>query len=585
MPKVNALGLRLGLRSMTVVFAVVILVLAWISVGVVLQSKWDDAIEAEFRQNTNLARALQEQTVRVLASVDQATLRMRDAVLENSPPTQPLPRGYTPTLQASFYAQYANETGLTPHILTQLSLVGPDGRFLGSNIDPTGERTGHVDLSDREHIQVHLKPSQTNAPLQLMTSNGLFIGKPVLGKVSGKWTVQVSRKVARSDGTVLGVIVASINPSYFEQVYQQVQLGRSGGITLIGDDNTIRARVVGGESKGMGTAVQLPPNHPSRTGWKEEGHYISRSAVDGVERIFGFHRVGSYPLIVGVSTSIDTATAEWEDTRNVALVLMALFSLAMIGGMLVFIGSLRQLELKNASLQLSEAQAQSANRAKSEFLAAISHELRTPLTSIRGFAELMELRLEQPKFKEAATLIRKASEHLNTLLSEILDLAKVEAGAMPITPEPQNIHELVQATADFFALSASDKNLSLDVSVAPGTPDHLTCDGLRLKQILNNLISNAIKFTEHGGVRIEVEATDSRVLFHVVDTGAGIPAHLHDTIFEKFRQGNDRVSYEHGGTGLGLALSRALADLMQGSLSVQSEEGRGSRFTLALPKR
>jgi signal transduction histidine kinase len=115
-------------------------------------------------------------------------------------------------------------------------------------------------------------------------------------------------------------------------------------------------------------------------------------------------------------------------------------------------------------------------------------------------------------------------------------------------------------------------------------PESLLCDGLRLKQVLNNLLSNALKFTESGTVRIEVDATPDTVRFHVVDSGPGIPAHLHETIFEKFRQGNDRVSYQHGGTGLGLALSRALAALMGGTLGVESQEGQGARFTLRLPR-
>ena len=259
-------------------------------------------------------------------------------------------------------------------------------------------------------------------------------------------------------------------------------------------------------------------------------------------------------------------------------------TLASLAGAGMFLRSLRQLENTNHALQISEAQAQSASRAKSEFLAAVSHELRTPLTSIRGFAELMEMRLEQPRFKDQARMIRKAAEHLNELLTEILDLAKVEAGAMPVTPEPVALAELLQSTLDFFSVTAAQKSLDLKLQLAPSTPQTLLCDGLRLKQILNNLLSNALKFTQEGCVTIEVEGSEDRVSFHVVDTGPGIAPELHDTIFERFRQGNDRVSYEHGGTGLGLSLSRALAGLMGGTLTVQSSPGEGARFTLQLPR-
>ncbi|MDD0839743.1 ATP-binding protein [Curvibacter sp. HBC61] len=543
---------------------------AWVAVALMLNLKARDAIEAEVRQNTNLARVLQEQTVRVLATVDQATLRMRDAVIAGN-------------LSPAELSSIANETGLVPQILTQLSLVGADGRFQGSNIDPTGEKTGHVDLSTREHIQVHTRPEAVPSATQQMSENGLFIGKPVLGKVSGKWTIQLSRKITRPDGQLLGVVVASVNPAYFEQVYQGVALGAQGGVTLLGSDRFVRARVIGGQPVGMGSEIPPSPNAASVASNSPHGSSITTSAFDKIERVSAYHRVGNYPLRVFVLTSTEGALADWRSLRNLSVVLTALFTLATLIGAGVFLSGVRKLEQQNQALALSEAQAQSASRAKSEFLAAISHELRTPLTSIRGFAELMEMRLEQPRFKEQAGMIRKAAEHLNALLSEILDLAKVEAGAMPVTPEPVAVQDLVSSTLDFFGVTAAQKGLDLRLDMRPTAPAQLMCDSLRLKQILNNLLSNALKFTHDGSVTVAVDSTAESVCFHVIDTGPGIPAHLHETIFERFRQGNDRVSYEHGGTGLGLALSRALAGLMGGTLQVASVEGEGAHFTLTLP--
>jgi len=558
------------LRWVVVISSVLVLVLAWGGVLIELNGKRQDAIKAEIRQNANLALALQEQTLRVLAAVDQATLRLSDSVREGH-------------FQVEDYSRFANETGLVPDILTQLSYVGADGRFVGSNIDPGGGKTGHVDLSEREHIRVHLQPDLVKDAAGQMSADGLFIGKPVLGKVSGKWTIQLTRKISAADGRALGVVVASLNPRYLEEVYGRVRLGDQGVVSLLGDDRSIRARVVGGQSKGMGTVLPAAPFMDSGR-LPTEGYDVRRTPVDGVERIVAYHRVGSHPLQVVVATTTETALGEWRSTRAVAYALNGLFTLTVLGAAMIFLAGVRQLEVKNRALQASEAQAQSANQAKSEFLAAISHELRTPLTSIRGFAELMELRLEDPRFREQAGLIRKAAEHLNTLLTEILDMSKVEAGAMTLNPEPQVLADLLQATADFFAVSAADKGLTLSVRIDPAAPTSLVCDGLRLKQILNNLLSNAMKFTKAGSVTIELDATPEQVRVHVVDTGPGIPAELHEAIFEKFRQGSARVSYEHGGTGLGLALARALAELMGGTLTVMSEEGHGTRFTLGLPR-
>lgn len=551
-------------------FCLLVLGMAWGAVLLELRSKRDDAIAAEVRQNVNLARALQEQTVRVLAAVDQATLRMREQVMHGR-------------FRAQDAERFANETGLVPDILTQLSFVGPDGRFVGSNIDPTGEKTGHVDLSEREHIRAHLHPELVREVAGQLSRSGLFVGKPVLGKVSGKWTIQLSRAIVDGNGKRLGVVVASLNPRYLEQVYGLVHLGPQGIVSLVGEDLSVRARVAGGESNGMGMLV-------AGTGfWTQrpvplEGHEVRASAVDGIERIIAHRRVGDYPLQILVGTTTDAALAQWRETRTVALVLTSLLSVAVVAVALVFLRSVRQLEAKNRALQLSEAQAQSANQAKSEFLAAVSHELRTPLTSIRGFSELMEHRLENPRFREQAGLIRKASEHLNALLTEILDLSKVEAGAMTLNPEPQDLADLLQSTVDFFAVSAADKGLQLSLRIAPDAPSTLVCDGLRLKQILNNLFSNAMKFTKEGSVTLELDATPEQVRVHVVDTGPGIAPEQQELVFERFRQGHGRVSYEHGGTGLGLALSRALAELMGGTLTLQSVLGQGARFTLSLPR-
>lgn len=570
----NRLGYRLAqmkLSRMVVIVASVFMVLAWAGVIEILNLKWHDAINGELRQNTNLTRALQEQTVRVLATADQATLRMRDLVLSGE-------------FNAADFKQLANETGLVPEILTQLSLIGPDGRLVGSNLDPTGEKSGHVNLSEREHFKVHTSPDEVPEAVKQLRANGLFVGKPVLGKVSNKWTVQLSRKIERADGTLLGVIVASLNPSYFEQVYQGVDLGENGGVTLIGDDRTIRTRVMGGRPIDMGRLVPGAPEEQQGVG-AAQGSFVRTSRLDQMERIYSYRRVADYPLIVYVSTSTEAALADWRSLRNVTLLLMSLFTLAIAGAAVIFLSGVRQLEEKNHALEISEAQAQAANRAKTEFLAAISHELRTPLTSIRGFAELMEMSLPQPRQKEQAGMIRKGAEHLNALLSEILDMVKVEAGAMPVNVEPVLLRDLLAGTVQFFSLTAADKGLSLELDMQAQVPATLQGDSLRLKQILNNLLSNALTFTQQGRIVVQAEVIGKDLLVHVIDTGPGIPAELHELIFEKFRQGNDRVSYEHGGTGLGLALSRALAELMGGRLTLKSAVGEGSRFTLQLPIR
>jgi signal transduction histidine kinase len=554
MPHRHPPSSRVRLSVLASAFAALLLVIVWLSVLAVLASKRNDAIEAERRQSVNVANVLGEQTLRVIATLDQACRRVADAVVEQPDQVPDLIR-------------FANETGMAPRILAQLSLVGADGRFVGSNLDPDGSKSKHVDLSTREHVRVHLDPATLPQDTPQLISDGLFIGKPVLGKVSGKWTIQLSRKIIDAQGRTLGVVVASLDPSYFEDVYRGVDVGPQGVVALIGADLNLRARVMGGQSKGMGT--QLTHSALEEHLAEPAGSYMAASSVDGLTRLTAFRRVAAYPLDVTVSTSLEDALAAWRNTRSVMLTLTAVLSGVVLVATVSFVIGLRRLERTNDALQVSEAQA--ASRAKSEFLAAISHELRTPLTSIRGFAELMELRLEQPKFREQAGLIRKGAEHLNDLLTEILDFTKLEAGAMPLNAEPVVLRPLIDGTANFFAIAAAAKGLNLEARVAEDVPEQLSCDGLRLKQILNNLLSNAVKFTQEGQIQLLVERGEGTVLFHVQDTGPGIPADMQEAVFERFRQGNARVSYEHGGTGLGLALARGLAELMEGRLLTPTE--------------
>ncbi|HEY1550577.1 MAG TPA: response regulator, partial [Kofleriaceae bacterium] len=228
---------------------------------------------------------------------------------------------------------------------------------------------------------------------------------------------------------------------------------------------------------------------------------------------------------------------------------------------------------------------QRANEYKSQFLANMSHELRTPLNSSLILAKLLadnrdkNLNEEQVKFAET---IYSAGNDLLTLINDILDLSKIEAGMLDVRPEPVTIRRTIDDLRSAFAQVATQKGLELDFVVGAGV-DALETDPTRLNQIIKNLLSNALKFTEHGGVTLTIEQHRDVLTFAVRDTGIGIPADQHERIFEAFRQVDAASTRKFGGTGLGLSISRDLARLLGGDLRVASEPGRGSTFTLALP--
>ncbi|MBX3186530.1 MAG: response regulator [Labilithrix sp.] len=246
------------------------------------------------------------------------------------------------------------------------------------------------------------------------------------------------------------------------------------------------------------------------------------------------------------------------------------------------------LERQRDDLTRAQADLQRASTYKSEFLANMSHELRTPLNSSLILAKLLldnregNLNPEQVKF---AQTIYSAGNDLLTLINDILDLSKIEAGKLDVRPETIPLARLVDELLDGFKPIAQDKRLDIGAQLDDDLPAVIETDPTRLQQILRNLLSNALKFTERGGVFLSIRRAASEVVFDVKDTGIGIASDQHEVIFEAFRQADGTTSRKYGGTGLGLSISRDLARVLGGDLTVDSGPGRGSTFTLVLPER
>jgi signal transduction histidine kinase/CheY-like chemotaxis protein len=248
----------------------------------------------------------------------------------------------------------------------------------------------------------------------------------------------------------------------------------------------------------------------------------------------------------------------------------------------------QRLEDQKHALSAAKTEAERASQYKSEFLANMSHELRTPLNSMLILAKLLsenkEARLTEEQVRYADT-IYSSGNSLLALINDILDLSKIEAGAVELQPEPIAPRELVDALRRTFEPIATDKQLELVVDVHPETPESIVTDGQRLQQVLANLLSNALKFTERGRVMLRVSRSGESLAFDVHDTGPGIPPEQRETIFEAFRQADGSTHRRFGGTGLGLSISLELARLLGGDIRVTSEVGVGSTFTLIVPIR
>jgi signal transduction histidine kinase len=529
-----------------------ILAILWGSIAFQVEREVDETLHNAEVNLTNLARAFAEHSAKTLEGADQAVRFIRNEYLE---------RGKD--LNIASYLSDKRIIGPEYHLL---SVIGADGYVTHSS-----QPFQRVDLRDREHFRVHAEG----------TADRLFISKPVLGRVSRKWSIQLTRRIDGPQHEFGGVVVLSLSPDYLTRFYRDVDLGPHGAITLAGYDGVVRARATQDNAEGSQDISGSPVFKEARL--RKTGTMRGVSAIDHIERVWAFRALDDYGLMVFTGAGVDDLMAEPLQRRTAYLLgggVLSLVIVAFVVGLLnrarVQIRLVRQLEASNE-------QANAANRMKTRFLASVSHELRTPLNGILGYAELIRDGSTEAESREYGDIIHTSAKHLHGLVNDILDLAKIESGRMEIHRAPTSIAGLLGEVQRLHSAHAQARGLALRVEVDASCPAEFSADRLRLVQVLNNLVNNAVKFTERGEVVVRASAYSGTVTIAVADTGIGIPAEQLPSIFTRFQAvGQDQVQPEQG-AGLGLPLSHELTTLMGGTIDVASTPGVGTTVTLALP--
>ena len=575
--------------------------------------------------------------------------------------------------------------GYMADVAFQVAVIDKDGWLAFSNLGAPKER---MFLGEREHFRVHAGKD-----------DHLFISKPLLGKVSGKWSIQFTRPILAANA-FNGVLVVSVSPDVFAAFHQR--LGQDSVVLLVADSGDFMARHPDGQ-QAMGRKLADRPFMQADP--PQSGDYTRVSKVDGVERIYGFHRLPEYGLTLNVGRPVAQALLAYEHYRQTVLLFATAISLLIVVLLLMLYRSLAARAAVEQQLQASQAMlrsavetigeafvifdqddrlaycneqyrdyyrtsadllvpgktfeeiirtgarrgqyqaaigrvdewvaerlaahrsgqtdliqpldsgrwlrirerktpegfivgfrtditelyqakeaAESANRAKSSFLAMMSHEIRTPMNGMLGMAQLLlSPNLTDNERLDYARTILNSGQTLLTLLNDVLDLSKIEAGKFDLAAAAFDPQQLIQETVALFAGSAREKGLDLQGAWCGEAGQRYRADPIRIRQMLTNLVSNAVKFTASGFVRVEartVVGEDGAALleFSVRDSGIGIAPEKHALLFQPFSQADTSTTRLYGGSGLGLSIVRRLAELMGGTVDVDSRLGEGATF-------
>ncbi|GAC1574942.1 MAG: hypothetical protein NVS3B7_07130 [Candidatus Elarobacter sp.] len=448
------------------------------------------------------------------------------------------------------------------------------GTFVGS--------TGKGPVADRAPFEAAVRAR----------SDDLVIGSPVLSRVGKTLSVPFSRSVRRADGAVIGAESIAVRSTALTDEFNKTDIGENGVLTMVDIENgIILSRFTVSAQSGGG---KLPASALRRITSSVQGNYWTESAIDHVLRAFAYRKLDKFPIVIIAGLSYVDAANKTNDVRRNAVIAAVTISLIIFAGLAAWFRQIsllntlrtlnRQSEEARSQAVVATAEAVAANGAKSDFLANMSHEIRTPMNGVIGLTYLALKTELSTKQRDYLVKINTAATQLLGIINDILDISKIESGKMELDAVAFNLRSVLDSVTNLTTVWATDKGVDFRVVCDPDVPLALVGDPMRLGQVLLNITSNAMKFTERGEVVMTIDATrrpDTVVLrFAIRDTGIGMDEEQLSRLFQMFRQGDSSITRRFGGTGLGLAISKAFVDLMGGTIRVESTPGSGTTFTI-----
>ncbi len=523
-------------------FAALLMALLWSMTLLQLATEKRIEIDSIKRDAGSMARLFAEHASRTIEAADQAATYL----------------GYRyNTIGNELDIEHELEMGFNPgHLYNLFSIIDARGDLvLSSQPFPA------LNLLEREYIKVHLAAD----------SGDLFISKPVLGLVSKKWSIQMTRRLSHPDGRFKGVVVVSMDPQYFTRMYHDADVGQHGSVALVGNDGVIRA------SHGSDAAGRDAVTPAVLAALQADGRTVlTVHSVDGHTRIHADEKLERHPLHVAVGIDLDERLESYQASRSHTLLLATLMSAMIVlfcAGISALVGRLIG----------GRAQASAGNQAKLRFLSSMSHELRSPLNGILGYADVLRDELGTSQHGGFARIIHDCGTRLLGLIDAVLELSALESGQSALSlaaADPRLLME--QASSRHLASAAQRKlkpTLKLVCDIDPQVPAMIVCDSDKLLRVLEILLGNAIRFSDAGAIVLRVSAQHDGLLFVVADNGSGIAPELHDRIADIFLQADAMPARGE----LGLTIAARLVGMMKGQIWLQSTPGAGAIFSFSLP--